>query len=165
MKIHGKEYIEVKDRVAILRKDYKNFKIETEIVLANADECLIKALIKDEKNIVVATGHAYERADNKQSMVNKTSHVENCETSAVGRALGMLGIGIETSIASADEVQGATKQQSSTFDTAMKVEPKNPQELQNLRKFCNDNYPTWNEIEKEKIKKKIDELKIKFGEV
>ena len=39
------------------------------------------------------------------SNINKTSYVENCETSAVGRALAMLGIGIDTSIASANEVK------------------------------------------------------------
>jgi len=45
------------------------------------------------------------------SYINKTSHIENCETSAVGRALGFLGIGIDTSIASADEVINAVNNQ------------------------------------------------------
>jgi hypothetical protein len=49
--------------------------------------------------------------DKAASMINKTSYVENCETSAVGRALGFLGIGIETSIATADEVSMAVNKQ------------------------------------------------------
>jgi hypothetical protein len=45
------------------------------------------------------------------SNINKTSYVENCETSAIGRALAMLGIGIDTSIASANEVSDAIAKQ------------------------------------------------------
>ena len=48
------------------------------------------------------TGVAYENEGS--TYINKTSYIENCETSAVGRALGMLGIGIDVSIASADEM-------------------------------------------------------------
>ena len=49
-----------------------------------------------------ATGFAQE--DKSSSYINKTSYVENCETSAWGRALANLGIGIDTSIASSNEV-------------------------------------------------------------
>ena len=49
-------------------------------------------------------------------MINKTSYVENCETSAFGRCLAALGIGIETSIASANEVQMAIAQQANLDD-------------------------------------------------
>jgi ribose 1,5-bisphosphokinase PhnN len=45
------------------------------------------------------------------SHINNGSHIENAETSSVGRALGFLGIGIDTSIASADEVQNAVQNQ------------------------------------------------------
>jgi hypothetical protein len=44
-------------------------------------------------------------------MINKTSYIENCETSAWGRALGNLGYGIQTSIASAEEVEMAIAKQ------------------------------------------------------
>ena len=63
--------------------------------------------LKDEKPS--ATGIAYEREST--SFINKTSYIENCETSCVGRALGMLGIGIDTSIASAEEVENALENQ------------------------------------------------------
>ena len=45
------------------------------------------------------------------TFINKTSYVENCETSAWGRALGNLGIGLDTSVASADEVKNAIANQ------------------------------------------------------
>jgi len=44
-------------------------------------------------------------------LVNKTSHVENCETSAVGRALGLLGIGIDEEVRSYDEMANAIEGQ------------------------------------------------------
>ena len=62
--------------------------------------------------LFIAQGMAQE--DKSSSRINQTSFVENCETSAVGRALGFLGIGIETSIATADEVDMAIKKQDST---------------------------------------------------
>ena len=54
--------------------------------------------------------HAYEKEGS--TFINKTSYIENCETSAVGRALGFLGIGIDGSVASADEVKTAILNQS-----------------------------------------------------
>ena len=57
------------------------------------------------------TGIAYEKEG--ASFINKTSALENCETSSVGRALGFLNIGIDTSIATAEEVGNAIHQQKS----------------------------------------------------
>ena len=70
---------------------------------------LIIATICDEKDRVIATGLAEE--EKGSTFINKTSYVENCETSAWGRALANFGIGLETSVASADEVQNAIAQQ------------------------------------------------------
>jgi hypothetical protein len=58
---------------------------------------------------VLGVGHAYEKEDS--SFINKTSYIENCETSAVGRALGMAGFGIDASICSAEELQNAVLNQ------------------------------------------------------
>jgi hypothetical protein len=65
----------------------------------------MKASIFNSEGVVIATGHAHETKGS--SYINKTSHVEVCETSAWGRALGNFGIGIDSSVASADEVQNA----------------------------------------------------------
>lgn len=112
--IKGKEYVEVNQRVIALRSlsEYKGFAIETELIDLNAESCVVRATIKNADGNVVAQGMAQE--DKASSRINQTSYVENCETSAVGRALGFLGIGIETSIATADEVDMAIKKQDST---------------------------------------------------
>lgn len=106
MKIRGKEYMEVKDRVMVFRKNHPSWAIITEIVENNEStgSVIFKAHIEDEEGRVRGTGHAHEFRDDKSSMVNKTSHLENCETSAIGRAMASLGIGVESSYASYDEV-------------------------------------------------------------
>ena len=106
--IKGKQYITVNERVKEFRRLHPQGQILTSI-LANADsQVMFKAEIVVD-NVTVATGHAYEKEGS--SFINKTSYIENCETSAIGRALGMYGIGIDTSLASADEVKNAVKQQ------------------------------------------------------
>lgn len=123
--IKGKVYVEVNERVKFFRsaEEYKGWSLETEL-LSNANgTCVFKASVKDENGIVKATGHAYENEGS--TFINKTSYIENCETSAVGRALGLLGIGIDSSIASSDEVQNAMnnqpKKQSGTDFGALKA--------------------------------------------
>lgn len=105
IKIQGNDYIMVNERVKFFRENYKNWSLESEILKVDGAVCIIKATIKDEKGAVVATGHACEKADS--SFINKTSYIENCETSAWGRALANLGIGIDMSMASAEEVCNA----------------------------------------------------------
>jgi len=106
MKIRGKEYMEVKDRVMVFRTNHPEWAINTEIIENNeaTGSVIFKAYIEDGEGRIRGVGHAHEFRDDKSSMVNKTSHLENCETSAIGRALGSLGIGIESSYASYDEV-------------------------------------------------------------
>jgi hypothetical protein len=103
--IKGKKYIEVNERLKYFRENYKGYSLESEIISLDSGVCVFKAIIKDEKGTVIATGHAYEKEGS--SFINSTSYIENCETSAWGRALGNLGIGIDTSIASAEEVLNA----------------------------------------------------------
>lgn len=102
--IKGKEYVLINERVKYFKETYENGQILTEMLSNNDGVCTFKALIIINDKIV-ATGHAQEKEDS--SFINKTSYVENCETSAVGRALGFAGIGIDTSIASYEEVQNA----------------------------------------------------------
>ena len=103
--IHGKNYVEVNERIKYFRENYKGWSLTSELIDLTENRCVIKASITDEKDKVIATGIAYEVMGS--SYINKTSFIENCETSAWGRALGNLGIGIDTSIASAFEVNNA----------------------------------------------------------
>lgn len=107
--IKGKNYVMVNERIKFFRDNYRGYTLTSEIIELNEDSCVIKAIISDGNGLVVATGFAQE--DRSSSMINKTSFVENCETSAWGRALGNLGIGIDDSIASAEEVDMAIKKQ------------------------------------------------------
>lgn len=111
--IKGNPYVMVNERVKVFRSDYKG-SIETEIVSLENGVCTMKAIIKDEEGNVIATGHAQEKETS--SFINKTSYIENCETSAIGRALGFVGIGIDASIASAEEVMNAINNQGSEDD-------------------------------------------------
>ena len=109
IKIQGKDYIEVNERVKFFRENYSDHSLTSEILEKTPDSIMIQAAIKNKDGFVLATGIAEEIKDS--SKVNKTSHVENCETSAWGRALANFGIGIDTSIASADEVTSAIAKQ------------------------------------------------------
>ena len=106
--VKGKEYAEVPQRVKAFRSVFPHGTIETEIIKLDAEFVVMKATVKNGDELL-ATGTAFE--EKKSSFVNKTSYIENCETSAVGRALGFCGFGIDNSIASAEEVSNAINQQ------------------------------------------------------
>ena len=106
--IKGKSYMEVNQRIKAFRMVYPQGTIETEMVSNENGVCIFRANIYDDDKLL-ATGTAYEKENS--TFINKTSYIENCETSAVGRALGMAGFGIDTSIASAEEVQNAINNQ------------------------------------------------------
>ena len=105
--IRGKEYKTVALRVAEFRANFPDHSLITEIVKIDDEQCIIKAFVAKD-GAIIATGHAQEFR--KASQINGTSYVENCETSAIGRALACLGIG-GTEFASANEVVNAIHQQ------------------------------------------------------
>ena len=107
--IKGKNYVPVTERVKEFHEKYPDFTVLTEIISLDETSVLMKATVYDPDGKILAVGHAQE--DRNASNINKTSYVENCETSAVGRAIGMLGIGIDASMASADEVANAVDRQ------------------------------------------------------
>tara|TARA_Y100000004_G_C8879198_1_gene396832 strand:+ start:179 stop:685 length:507 start_codon:yes stop_codon:yes gene_type:complete len=117
--IRGKQYVEVNERIKFFRQEeeYKNWTISTEFTAMDSEMCVCKCIIADPNQRVIATGHAHE--EKSSSHINKTSYVENCETSAVGRALAMMGIGIDTSIASANEVSDAIAKQEAPVENIM----------------------------------------------
>lgn len=112
--IKGKEYAEVNQRIKAFRMVHPNGTITTDIVNIENGIVLMKASITDDEGRLIGTGYAYEKE--KSSFINQTSYIENCETSAVGRALGMCGFGIDTSVASAEEVQNAIINQKVPLD-------------------------------------------------
>lgn len=118
--IKGKDYAEVNQRVKAFRMVYPEGAIATQLVSLENGVCVFKAAVyssadyvNDEYNYpeqnLLATGYAYEKEGS--SFINKTSFIENCETSAIGRALGFCGFGIDTSIASYEEVANAKMNQ------------------------------------------------------
>lgn len=107
--IKGKEYAEVNQRIKAFRMVYPMGTIRTKMLHVGDGMCIIKAYVYAEKGVLLGTGHAYEKEES--SFINKTSYIENCETSAIGRALGMCGFGIDTSVCSADELGNALIQQ------------------------------------------------------
>lgn len=127
--IKGKEYAEVNQRIKAFRMVYPMGAILTDMISNENGVCVFTATCgyytEDGKLIVLGTGTAYEKESS--SFINKTSYIENCETSAVGRALGMCGFGIDTSVASAEEVQNAINNQD--------AEPKaTPKQIEALKK-------------------------------
>lgn len=107
--IKGKDYAEVPQRIKAFRKLEPNGSIITEMVSNVDGVCIFKATISDSDGKILATGTAYEKEGS--TFINKTSYIENAETSAVGRALGMCGFGIDTSVASYEEVMNAKANQ------------------------------------------------------
>lgn len=114
--IKGKEYSEVSQRIKAFRICNPRGTIETEMISNENGICIFRASVYDEFNKLLGTGTAYEKENS--SFINKTSYIENCETSAVGRALGMCGYGIDVSVASAEEVQNAINNQVVTQEEA-----------------------------------------------
>lgn len=118
--IKGKEYVMVKDRVTAFREDHPRGSISTELIDLTDGRCVIKATITDEDGHLLATGISYEWEGSTN--INKTSYIENCETSAVGRALGFCGYGIDDSLGSANEVANAMLQQENLKNLASESE-------------------------------------------
>ena len=87
----GKKYTMVSTRVEAFRKAFgMDYGIETDIISYNGDNVIAKAVIKNKDGMIIGSGYAEEIRGT--SLVNKTSAIENCETSAVGRALASIGL-------------------------------------------------------------------------
>lgn len=101
-----KNYVEVNERIKAFRKVYPEGFIHNTMVSNENGVCVFRSEVgfysPAFEKVVLGTGTAYETEG--ASFINKTSYIENCETSACGRALGMAGFGIDEDVASADEV-------------------------------------------------------------
>lgn len=109
--LKGKSYASVAERINAFRKLYPTGYITTEIVSHDGTTVLMRATAgyTDEGGQIVVLGVGHAQEVKGKGMVNGTSYVENCETSAVGRALGMLGLGLSGGICSAEEFDSADK--------------------------------------------------------
>lgn len=114
--VKGKDYAEVNQRIKAFRMVYPEGTISTEILEMANGIITMKASVYDGDKLL-GTGTAQEKESS--SFINKTSYIENCETSAVGRALGMCGFGIDVSVSSADEVKNAIHQQENSEEQKM----------------------------------------------
>ena len=108
MDIKDKKYLGVATRLGLLRKYFgTRAVISTKIIENTEKRVLMKASIFIDRELV---SNGYSEQFRGSSMVNKTSALMNCETSAVGRALGLLGL-TNDNVASADEVKQALETQ------------------------------------------------------
>lgn len=151
--IKGKEYAEVNQRIKAYRMVYPNGTIRTKLAKLENGICVFMAEVTNNEGDVIATGTAYEKENS--TYINKTSYIENCETSAVGRALGMAGFGIDTSVASAEEVANAIKNQDEDKKVIMATE-KQKELIRNI--FTTDEIKN---ILTELKKSKLSELTVK----
>lgn len=139
--IKGKEYVLVNDRVKAFRENFPQYSLTSEIVELTDKRVVMVAKIINPDGVVVATGHAYEDANG--SFINKTSYIENCETSAWGRALANLGVGVDGSMCSADEVANALINQQKQPQQEVYINETQIKKLQNiLRVFPKANRET-----------------------
>ena len=115
--IHGKEYRTVAERINLFYERYSGLEtiIKTEIIKDEGSIVQIKATIwvndnSAEEGTVSLQGNGFAEEDRSKGRINSTSALENCETSAIGRALASIGLGGEE-YASANEVENAVHQQ------------------------------------------------------
>lgn len=157
--IKGKDYAEVNQRIKAFRMVYPQGSIVTNMVSNHNGTCVFEARIYSEpdKKDLLATGTAYEKEGS--TFINKTSYIENCETSAIGRALGIAGFGIDTSIASAEEVKNAIANQQ---EKKKLIKPATPEQLKILSKVFSEPDELDKLLTKHKIKK-LEELPLEVA--
>jgi hypothetical protein len=111
----GKKYTEVFVRVEAFRKAFgTDMGIETNVVDDNGQRVIVQAVIKNKDGMIIGSGYAEEIRGS--SNVNKTSAIENCETSAIGRALASIGLH-GGSYASANELVAAKRKEQAIDET------------------------------------------------
>jgi hypothetical protein len=106
-------YYTVSVKLQYFRKNYPGYSLRSYVLNQTETEITIKAIIADPFGFIVASGIASENKNN--GFINKSSHVENCETSAWGRALSNL-IGLDAEISSLEELENAQLNQDPITD-------------------------------------------------
>lgn len=151
----GKEYAEVPQKVTAFRKLFPMGSITTDILSLENGMVVMKAVASVD-GVILGEGIAYEKEGS--TFINKTSFIENCQTSAVGRALSFIGILGGDSIASAEEVLNAKKQQAKMDEDEKKAKLKGlleetSSDVEAFIAWCNNTF--------EREIKAVDELRDK----
>jgi len=87
MSFNPADYAEVAERLPLFWKDCPLGRINTEIITDDGTRIVMKATLWADISHTVPTTTGFAEEVRGSSMVNKTSAIENCETSAIGRAL------------------------------------------------------------------------------
>lgn len=151
-KVIAKDYAEVNQRLKAYRMVYPKGTIKSIIINLENGTCVIQAEIYDEEGKLLSVATAQE--NQKSSYINQTNYIENCETSAVGRALGFAGFGINSSIASAEDIKNEIDKEN--YD-----EPMDDEQLTIIANFN----PDMKDALKKQFKKDFTELTKKEAEV
>lgn len=159
----GKGYAEVSERVKAFRYVYPSGTIETEMISNENGVCVFKASVYGVDGLgkfLLGTGTAYETEGS--SYINKTSYIENCETSAVGRALSFAGFGMGTTVMSYEEISNATLNQ----ELLKQIDETQLKTLQGLIKQCDEKKIAYeNILEKYQIKDLKELNRKQYGEL
>ncbi len=162
-----KDYAEVNQRVKAFRFVYTRGKIETKIISLDGElgkrVVLMRCEVYDDLGNLLSVGYAEEKEN--ASFINQTSFIENCETSCVGRALGLAGFGIDVAIASYEEVRNATSEQKKP--TLLKISNYHKVYSDEERKLIREHYQVEKDedLPREVVDKYIAQRKDKLKEI
>jgi len=166
--IKGKNYRMVQDRVKEFRSSpiYKEHRIETQMLHFDGSYLILKASILNSDGKILSDGIAGEKVGSSQ--INTTSFVENCQTSAIGRALAFLDENLMgDSLPSADELSGAIKNQdilNAKLDAVVSI-LKSVKNEEQLKTIWEQNSPIWKEEFGEHFFKPIEKAKNELKQI
>ena len=151
----GKKYTEVFVRVEAFRKAFGlDFGINTEILVDDGQRVVVKATVTNAQGTIIGSGMAEEIRG--QGNVNKTSALENGETSAIGRALASLGLH-GGSYASLNEIDAVQRKTQAMAQPAPAAQPATPQsDKEQAIAWCKDLVEKYNAANSRRELSEID---------
>lgn len=106
--LQGRKYVQVVDRINYFNDNFKNGSIRTRLISEPAStHYVVEAKVIPDVTVPERYFSGLSQAKLGDPGANKDAALENAETSAIGRALGMMGIGVIDSVASVDEMNKA----------------------------------------------------------
>lgn len=119
-------YTTVNERISQFWQKYPDGRILTHIIEYAADHVVIKAEVYTSAEDQRPVSSDYAEEVRAERGVNSTSMVENCSTSAIGRALATLGIAISKNRASREEMQKVDRLSQSHTDPYVSDQVRGP---------------------------------------